>query len=274
MGKCLPPKTRLGRYQIVEYIGEGSTASVYRALAVEDAQGEVALKVLKPRLTEDRTFMHRLARELKLCKELVHPNVAGLLAVRQQDGLVFLVLEYLPGEDLDARLRHGALPVELGVRVLSLVMEALSFAHRHGIVHRDIKPANIRLTPKGLKVMDFGMARTMGSTEITQTGALLGTPRYISPEQIVGSPEEIDGRSDQYSLGVTAFEMFTGSAPFSDTRVPQLLTAHMSQAPPSMKSLRGDIPEALEHLVQRMMSKSPSDRYPSLDLALADLSAI
>lgn len=235
----------------------------------------MALKILKPEMAGDRDFMRRLARESKVCQELDHPNIAKLLGIDRQDGKTFLILDYLPGQDLNDRLQEGAFSLELGIHILGMLMEALAFAHRAGIVHRDVKPANIRLTPMGLKIMDFGMARVIGtSTDITDIGAVLGTPRYISPEQITGRPEDIDGRADQYSLGITAFEILTGSRPFADNRVPQLLTAHMTETPPPPSSLRPEIPEAIDRLILKMLAKSPSDRYPNLDEALAELSQI
>lgn len=261
----LPVGTVLGGYRVVEDIGPGGTSRVYRAVSLAGGT-EVALKVLTAETVEDEVFMQRFERELAICKQLVHPHIALLLDAGEDEGRYYLVMEYLHGEDLKDRFERGPLPPAQALRILLETMDALAFAHSRDIVHRDVKPGNIRLTGAGVKLMDLGAARGAGSTNITQTGATLGTPRYMSPEQLMGSTF-LDGRSDQYSLGVTAFELFTGEAPFSDSEI----LCNLSEPAPSMRAACPEIPEALDAIVLKMLAKEPQERYPSIELAAQDL---
>jgi eukaryotic-like serine/threonine-protein kinase len=256
----------LGRYRIVESLGEGGMGVVYRA---EDPRLErdVALKVLKSDALEDSAAKQRFRQEARALSRLLHPHIATLFDFDSEDGVDFLVLEFVPGETLAKSLSGGALP-ETRARAIALeIAEALEAAHEQGIVHRDLKPGNIVITPRGrAKVLDFGLARFLpGSASITQSlaatggGALLGTVPYMAPEQV--SEGLVDARSDLYSLGTILFEMTTGRRPFSGDDAVSLLYRIVHEPPPALRAVRGGLSAELETLVARCLEKSPPLRF-------------
>jgi eukaryotic-like serine/threonine-protein kinase len=256
----------LGRYRIVEALGEGGMGVVYRA---EDPRLErdVALKVLKRDALEDSAAKQRFRQEARALSRLLHPNIATLFDFDSQDGVDFLVLEFVAGETLAQSLSGGALP-ETRARAIALeIAEALEAAHEQGIVHRDLKPGNVVITPRGrAKVLDFGLARFLpGSTSVTRSvaatggGTLLGTVPYMAPEQV--SEGRVDARSDLYSLGTILFEMTTGRRPFSGDDAVSLLYRIVNEPPPSLRDVRPGLSPELETLVARCLEKSPPLRF-------------
>jgi eukaryotic-like serine/threonine-protein kinase len=255
----------LGRYRIIEALGEGGMGVVYRA---EDPRLErdVALKVLKRDALEDSAAKQRFRQEARALSRLLHPNIATLFDFDSQDGVDFLVLEFVAGETLAQSLSGGALP-ETRARAIALeIAEALDAAHEQGIVHRDLKPGNVVITPRGrAKVLDFGLARFLpGSAAVTRSvdatgGALLGTVPYMAPEQV--SEGRVDARSDLYSLGTILFEMTTGRRPFTGDDAVSLLYRIVNEPPPSLREVRPGLSPELDTLVARCLEKSPPRRF-------------
>ena len=246
-------------------------AQVYRAM---DRQLErpVALKVLFPELSVDRTFVERFRREAQAAANLSHPNIVPVFDWGEDDGSYFIVMEYVEGRPLSAVLRD---PQRLSPREIATigagVAAALAFAHRHGVVHRDVKPGNVLITPDGdVKVTDFGIARAMNTEEsLTQTGAVMGTAAYFSPEQAEG--KGVDARSDIYSLGVVLYEMAVGRPPFTGDSPVAVASKHVRDMPVLPREANPTVPPALEAVIMKAMAKDPDDRYGSAEELRADL---
>ena len=257
-----------GRYRLVESIARGGMAEVWEAHDDVLARA-VAVKVLHPHLADDEGFVERFRREAVAAARLTHPGIVATYDAGADDGVAFIVMELVRGHTLRQAMVDAspALPAREAVRIAADVADALEHAHRAGLVHRDVKPANILLCqdPAGgvrVKVADFGIAKLQsGGGDLTQTGALVGTAKYLSPEQVEGrSP---DARSDVYALGVVLYEMLCGRPPFAaDT---ELATAmqHVQATPSPPRQLRAGIPRSLEQVVLRAMAKRPEDRYQS-----------
>src|SRR5262245_33422230 len=257
-----------GAYTLERELGGGGMSRVF--IAEERALARrVVVKVLSPDLTAT-VNVERFKREILLTARLQHPHIVPILAAGETDGLPFYTMPFIEGESLRVRLaRAGAMPVAEAVRILRDVARALDFAHERGVVHRDIKPENILLTGESATVTDFGIskaldaARTPGQTEaLTEVGFAVGTPRYMSPEQIAADPD-IDHRADLYSLGCVAYELLVGEAPFAGVAPAQLLRAHLVQTPEPVSAKRADVPEALTILIGRCLAKDPTNRPPS-----------
>ncbi len=257
------------RYQVVNKLGEGGMSYVY--LAKEVSSGDVvAIKVLSPKLATDRSSVERLRREAGLAMRLDHPNVCRILRLGEsEDGLIYLVMPYLKGELLsDREMRDGPMDVETGVRLLLQICAGLHHAHELHIVHRDLKPENIMLVGEDdgterAVIMDFGLAkerRADGAIQkLTATGIILGTPEFMSPEQIRGKP--LDARSDIYALGIMAFEMFTGKLPFQGRNAQEMMIARLRGTPTPLRQARSDMPAYLEKALLKSMATDPNDRY-------------
>lgn len=254
---------KLGAYQVLGKLGGGGMATVYRAVA-PDGQ-EVALKVLLRQSDEDSDFEARFRREARLYLKLRHPHIVQMLDYGDQDGLAYLVLELMDGGTLTRRIPAEGMQASEAARVLEPLGEAVQAAHDQGVVHRDLKPDNVMLTARGiLKVTDFGLGRSLTSTNLTATGTALGTPAYMSPEQICGTHYE--PATDQYALGVMAFELLTGKRPFEAVDPMQACFMHVSEpAPPAGISPRVD------DVLLRMLAKKPEERYPSVREAVRAL---
>ncbi|MCA9795171.1 MAG: serine/threonine protein kinase, partial [Candidatus Eremiobacteraeota bacterium] len=225
----------VGDYRLVNVLGRGGMATVYQGLREPDLDpsSAVAIKVLKPQFTDTEEFLKRFAREVQVYRELSHPGILALYDWGSYHDYTYLVLELLDGKTLADEAGRARVSPEQCLAWLSPVMEAVSYAHTCGIVHRDLKPENIMVRANGrLVVMDFGLARAEDGERVTQTGAALGTPAYMAPEQIQG---QVDPRSDQYAIGVMAYEMLTGRLPFTDSDPVQLIFAHISQPPPPLE---------------------------------------
>ena len=273
--RTLSGQTLDGRYRIVRKVGEGGMAFVYQAEDETDGRS-VAIKVLTPRLSRDPASVERLKREASIAMRLEHPNVCPILRVgHPSEGLLYLVMPFLPGESLsDCETRRGRLPVDEGIPLLAQMCRGLQHAHDLGIIHRDLKPENIMLVPDarekiGMRavVMDFGLAkqRRAGAevAKLTQTGIVLGTPEFMSPEQIRGKP--LDGRSDIYAIGVLAFEMFTGELPFKGRNAQETMIARLKGAPVPIREVRPELPGRLEALITRTLALQPAERPGSMD---------
>jgi tRNA A-37 threonylcarbamoyl transferase component Bud32 len=248
------------RYLVGDRLGEGGDATVYRA---EDRhlQRTVAIKFLRPELRADPAFVARFEREARSAAQLNHPHIVPVYDYGEAAGTYYLVMEYLAGGDLRARLRRGTpLPLDFALRLAAEVAEALGAAHALGIVHRDIKPANILLTDdEHAKVTDFGIAKILALPALTATAALLGTPHYLAPEQATGDP--ITPATDVYALGVVLFEMLAGQRPFEGESFIQVAMQHLHVPPPALEALNPAVPPAVAALVARALAKDPAARF-------------
>jgi serine/threonine protein kinase/Tfp pilus assembly protein PilF len=257
--------TRLGPFEIVAALGAGGMGEVYRARDTR-LDRTVALKILPERVARDPESRGRFEREARAIAALNHPHICTLFDVGCHDGIDFLVMEYLDGETLAARLARGALSVAEAIRYATQIASALERAHHAGILHRDLKPANIILTEQGSKVLDFGLAKLMNADlDVTRTnaGALIGTAAYMSPEQAEARP--LDARSDAFSFGAVLYEMLSGSRAFSGETIGQVLSAVLRDDPPRLA-----VPAALERVVRRCLAKQLSNRYQTMsDVRLA-----
>lgn len=248
----------IGQYHILSEIGRGGMAVVYKAEQTS-LDRFVALKVLFPNFTGDSTSVERLYREAQAAARLDHPNIVEIYEVGEHEGLHFIAMKYVDGEPLDAILQQGPMPPARALKILAQVASALDYAHRHNVVHRDIKPSNIIVSAGDrITLTDFGLAKGTGSATLTSSGALVGTPAYMSPEQARG--DEIDYRADIYSLGVVAYEMFAGRPPFTGNPL-SIIMAHASQTPPPLRQFRPDLPAGVEAAVMKALAKEPAERY-------------
>ena len=250
-------------YTVEGELGRGGMGVVYKATD-RKLRRAVAIKVLPPELAYRDDVKQRFLREAQTAAQLNHPNIVPIYAVEERDGLVCFVMALVEGEPLGARLaREPQAAVHEVCRVVRGVADALSYAHSRGIVHRDIKPDNIlidRATGRPM-VTDFGIARAAeGDARLTVTGIAVGTPAYMSPEQAMGE-REIDGRSDQYSLAIVAYQMLSGQLPFQATNTPSMLMKHISDTPRALREMRRDLPPLLVAAVERAMAKKPQDRW-------------
>jgi eukaryotic-like serine/threonine-protein kinase len=252
-----------GRYRIVRRIGSGGMADVYCAQDTHLGR-EVALKVLHRRFAQDQEFVERFRREAKSAAGLQHPNVVGVYDRGEHDGTYYIAMEYLTGRTLKQIVSsESPLPeeqvVELGLQILA----AAAFAHRHGVIHRDFKPHNVIVDENGqAKVTDFGIARA-GASEMTETGSIMGTAQYLSPEQAQG--HAVTPASDLYSIGVMLYEMLAARLPFEGDSAVAVALKHLSQPPPPLSTLRPDVSPALEAVVMASLAKDPAQRWQSAD---------
>ena len=262
------------RYEVLKRLGEGGMSFVYIAREVS-GQDTVAIKVLSPKLREDTNAVERLRREAGLAMRLEHPNVCRILRLGEtEEGLIYLVMPYLPGELLaDREVREGPMSLEAGIPLLVQMAHGLQHAHDLQIVHRDLKPENIMLVPDekgpgGVRavVMDFGLAKERRQepeiAKLTATGIVLGTPEFMSPEQIRG--KAIDARSDVYALSILAFELFTGQLPFTGRTAQEMMIARLKGKPRLLREVRPEMPAKLEAALAKAMSLDPNDRYTSM----------
>ena len=259
------------RYEIVRHLARGGMAEVYLAHD-QLLDRRVALKVLFPEFARDPAFVQRFRREAQSAANLNHPNIVAVFDWGEEDGTYFIVMEYVEGRSLrEAIQADGPLYPNLAADLASDIAGALGFAHRNGVVHRDVKPGNILLTPQGqVKVTDFGIARAAGASEgLTQTGSVMGTATYFSPEQAQGLP--VDARSDVYSLGIVLYEMVCAIPPFTGESPISVAYKHVREQATRPTVVNPDVPVALENIILTAMSKGPDSRYASADDMRADL---
>ncbi len=260
------------RYQVMKKLGEGGMSFVYEAKDISSGE-VVAVKIMTPKLAQDKVAAERLRREAGLAMRLDHPNICSIMRLGEtSDGLIYLVMPLLKGELLsDKEVREGPIPLEVGIPLMRQICDALAFAHEQQIVHRDLKPENIFVVPDngGLKavVTDFGLAKEKraepGMAKLTATGIILGTPEFMSPEQIRGKP--LDGRSDIYALGLVAYEMFSGRLPFEGKSAQDMMIARLRGQPLPLRKARPDIPftPEFEKALMKAIEAEPNDRYQS-----------
>ncbi|MEA2458747.1 MAG: eukaryotic-like serine/threonine-protein kinase, partial [Thermoleophilaceae bacterium] len=258
-----------GRYTIEQRIGSGGMADVYCA---QDAQlgRQIAIKMLHRRFARDREFVERFRREASAAAGLQHPNVVGVFDRGEYDGTYYIAMAFLPGRTLKEVIQQEApLDQERTIALGIQILQAASFAHRRGVIHRDFKPHNVIVgADDRLKVTDFGIARA-GASEMTETGSIMGTAQYLSPEQAQG--QRVGAPSDLYSIGVVLYEMLTGRVPFTGESAVSIALKHVSEEPPPLRSLRPDVHPRLEQAVGRALLKDPAQRYASADEFIAAL---
>jgi serine/threonine-protein kinase len=262
----------LGEFQVIRELGRGGMAAVFLAHDIH-LDRKVAIKVMSPALAADESMVERFRKEARTGAGLKHPNIGVVHRVLDEGGLHFFVMDFVFGRPLDVIIRTtGPLPIAVVRALLYQVGSGLAYAHRRKIYHRDVKPANILVsaTDQAAVLTDFGIAKVAASPAQTQTGAMIGTPAYMAPEQVLGS--EITGAADQYALGIVAFEMLTGAPPFEGTTY-AVMRAHAESEIPSVRVARPECPSALADAIARMVAKSPADRWESLGDALAAMGA-
>ncbi|MGE0493536.1 MAG: serine/threonine-protein kinase [Vulcanimicrobiota bacterium] len=267
---------RVGGYVVVDKLGVGGMASVYRAVPEKDPErGQpVAIKVLHRELSSDPDYRERFLREVKICAGLNHPSIVRLYdwgqfqhAGQERD---YLVMEMVEGCSLRQKMASEGLPASEAMAFLEPICKGVHFANSRGIVHRDLKPENIMVTTAGrVKVMDFGLARNQNLDRITKTGVTLGTPAYMAPEQIRGQDPE--ATIDQYAVGVLAYELFTGRLPFQDQDPITLIYRHLEEEPPPPRQFKPDLAESLNQILLQMLEKDPELRFRDLEEALRAL---
>ena len=261
---------RIGNCKIVEEVGAGGMAVVYKA--VQDPLGRtVAIKALKSSIAQELQFAERFEREARFMAAFQQENIINVHDFIKLGGTMFIVMEYVEGVDLYDLLDNSeGLPVEVGVIIAMQVARALNHAHFRGVIHRDIKPANIMISTQGeVKLMDFGIAHADSLSDLTETGTGLGTPSYMSPEQILG--EKLDARSDIWSLGVVFYQMLTGQKPFVEDSSRSVLQKIRLERYAPARRVNPNVPRNLERILARCMSKIPIDRYPSMQALIHDL---
>jgi tRNA A-37 threonylcarbamoyl transferase component Bud32 len=254
--------TKIEHYDIIERLGQGGMGAVYRATDTL-LEREVALKLLRPEYAADPLFAERFRAEAVTLAKLSHPNIATLFGFGRDPSQLYMIMELATGETLGNLLkRTGALSWERAILLTGQMLDALQYAHERGVVHRDIKPSNLMVGEDDhLKLMDFGIARLMGTTRVTQMGFTVGTLEYMAPEQIRG--EDVDGRADIYATGVVLYEMVTGQLPFKSSREQALMFAHLQQEVVPPRTHRPNLPWHLSDVIVRALAKAPGDRYSS-----------
>src|SRR5262245_22626432 len=256
-----------GRYRIVRKLGSGGMANVYLA-EDEDLGRRVAIKILNERYANDDLFIERFRREAKSAAALSHPNIVSVYDRGEAEGTYYIAMEVIEGRSLkELIMTRGPLPIGQALAYTHEILEALRFAHRHGIIHRDIKPHNI-LIGERLKVTDFGIARA-GASQMTEAGSIMGTAQYLSPEQARGAP--VTASSDLYSVGIVLYEMLTGKVPFTGDSAIEIAMKHLNDAPKPPSKIRPEIPEDLDQVVLRALAKNPEDRYQTAEEFSEDL---
>lgn len=260
----------LGDYDIYGELGRGGMAAVYLALDLS-LNRKVAIKTMLPDLVGKTGMVDRFKREAQTAAALSHPHIIQIFSVKQTKSLVYFVMKYIEGRSLESVIiERGRLDVDLTRVILSQAGAALAFAHRKGVVHRDVKPANIMLEEDGWAIVtDFGIAKVQEAQNLTATGTAIGTPHYMSPEQFHN--KAVTGASDQYSLGIVAYEMLTGKKPFDGATYAEIITQHLFEPPPDLRTVRPDLPPNVAEAVMKMMAKEASARFPDLDAAVAAL---
>src|SRR3954467_1181917 len=256
---------KLGRYAIVSELGRGAMGVVYKATD-SVLERTVAIKTVNMNLTveEAKGYEARFYQEARSAGSLNHPNIVTIYDVGRVNDVVYMAMEFIEGVELRSLFVDGRpLQVTQAISIAAQVAEGLGYAHDHGVVHRDIKPANIMVVQSGpVKITDFGIARMRASSqELTQTGMMLGSPKYMSPEQVIG--KRADHRSDIFSLGVILYEMLCGATPFNGENVTALMYQIVNFAPPAPSSINSAVPELLDYIVAKMLSKPVDERYQS-----------
>ena len=264
------PELDSSRYKLIRSLGEGGMGSVYLAKDIE-LNRNVAMKMIRPELARSSEIMARFRREVQLAVQVTHPNVLRVYDVGTAGNTSFLTMEYVEGEELGHTLGpESSMPIERCVSLLQQILSGLGAAHAKGVVHRNLKPANILIDLEGnVRITDFGLASSAASSQLTRTGAVLGTPLYMSPEQVAG--KSVDQRSDIYSFGVIAYEILTGELAFRGDSPLAIMSQRLHRDPDPITSHRPDVPPYLERIVKRCLERSPEDRYGTVEEIAQDL---
>jgi len=262
-----------GRYQIIEELGKGGMGKVYRAID-KKLNEQVALKLIKPEISSSKKTIERFHNELKLARKISHRNVGRMFHLGDEQGTHYITMEYVPGEDLRSMIRmSGQLGIGTAISIAKQICAGLSEAHSLGIIHRDLKPSNIMIDKKGqARIMDFGIARSLKAKGITGAGVIIGTPQYMSPEQV--EAKEIDLRSDIYSLGIILYEMLTGRVPFEGDTALAIGIKHKTEIPAEPKGFNPRIPDNLSQLILKCLAKEKEKRYQSAGEVSSELAQI
>ncbi|MGB2956121.1 MAG: protein kinase [Anaerolineales bacterium] len=265
--------TFAGRYQIIEELGKGGMGRVYKALDTKINE-KIALKLIKPEISSDKKIIERFSNELKMARKIGHRNVGRMFHLGEEEGAYFITMEYVDGQDLRGLIKQsGQLTIQKAVAICEQVCEGLTEAHSLGIVHRDLKPSNIMIDKEGnARIMDFGIARSLQEKGVTGSGVMIGTPEYMSPEQVEG--KEADQRSDIYAVGIVLYEMLTGRVPFRGDTPLSIALKHKTEVPQDPRNLNTRIPEDLHGIVLRCLEKSKEDRFQNIEELLRELSNI
>lgn len=258
------PQRVLGRWRLDGKIGQGGYATVYRALPVDGPEEAVAVKILDDEAAQEASDRLRFEREVEISCRLSHPNIVRVIDWGFDDDACWLAMELLEGPSLNRLIAKGPLPLEQFAVIFRALLDGTAYAHAQGVVHRDLKPGNVLTTARGLpKLVDFGIARGQRFATVTTTGRAIGTMAYLPPERFVAAIAD-DPRSDQYALGIMAWEMLAGTRPYPDTALGEVLLGIVREPPPDLKTLRPEVPPAAIDVVLRMMSLGLDDRYPTI----------
>lgn len=251
----------VGEYRVIDVIGAGGMGTVYKVQHLISERIE-AMKVVLPELIDSPELADRFIREIKVQARLSHPNIASLHNALRLDNRFLMVMEYIDGSTLHARLREGGIDANTSVDIILQVLSALAYAHDQGVIHRDIKPANIMFTKSGIaKLMDFGIARSLTDQHLTRAGAAVGSVYYMSPEQVQAT--EVDSRSDLYSVGIMLYEMVTGTRPITGDSSWAVMNGHLNHVPRAPISVNPNLGPALSLAILKAIEKNPAERYQS-----------
>jgi serine/threonine protein kinase/tetratricopeptide (TPR) repeat protein len=265
--------TFANRYDILEELGRGGMGRVYKVFD-KRIKEEVALKLLRPDIADDPKVVERFSNELKFARKIVHKNVGRMYDLGEEEGVLYITMEFVPGEDLKAFIkRTGLLSIRKSIAIVEQVCEGMTEAHKLGLVHRDLKPQNIMIDKSGnARIMDFGIVRSLSAEGITDAGMIVGTPDYMSPEQVGG--EDVDQRSDLYSLGVILYEMVTGQVPFQADSAFAVGMKHKAETPYPPQKINPQVPDDLNRLIMRCLEKDRAKRYQTAEKILSELRSI
>jgi len=272
-GDLAPGSIFAGRYQVIEELGQGGMGKVYKVFDKE-INAKVALKLLRPDIGMDKNTVERFRNELRSARDISHKNICRMYDLGREAGLFYITMEYVSGEDLRNMIRMShQLGVGTAILVARQICDGLAETHRHGTIHRDLKPSNIMIDHEGnVRIMDFGIARSLGTGGITGAGTIIGTPEYMSPEQV--EDKDVDRRSDIYSLGIILYEMLTGRVPFEGTTPVAVGMKHKGEAPRDPREVNSQIPESLSRLILKCLEKTREKRYQTADELRSELDKI
>ena len=261
------------RYQIIEELGKGGMGKVYKVHDTKIKE-KIALKLIKPEIAKDKKTIERFSNELRLARKIRHKNICQMFDLGEERGTHFITMEFVPGQDLKGLIRQtGQLAVGTTISISKQICDGLTEAHKSGVVHRDLKPSNIMIDKEGdVRIMDFGIARSLAAKGITGAGVMIGTPEYMSPEQVEG--KEVDQRSDIYSLGIVLYEMVTGRVPFEGDTPFTIGMKHKGEIPQNPKELNPQIPDDLNNVILRCLEKDKEKRYQRAGEIYANLTQI